>query len=109
MPGDARQAPRIRPAPVAVHDDGDMQTVPKSTSHCKVTLRSNPLFSIFGNQRFIAWMSASMWSRYFSSAFRPRGVSVYSVFGILPSNDLVQAIRSEERRVGKECRSRWSP
>ena len=23
--------------------------------------------------------------------------------------EMVQAIRSEERRVGKECRSRWSP
>src|SRR3989475_9356217 len=23
--------------------------------------------------------------------------------------DMVEAIRSEERRVGKECRSRWSP
>ena len=24
-------------------------------------------------------------------------------------NDLWQVMRSEERRVGKECRSRWSP
>ena len=24
-------------------------------------------------------------------------------------NDLVALMRSEERRVGKECRSRWSP
>ena len=23
--------------------------------------------------------------------------------------DLISLIRSEERRVGKECRSRWSP
>src|SRR2546430_15307161 len=28
-------------------------------------------------------------------------------FGHFPSHDY--AIRSEERRVGKECRSRWSP
>ena len=27
----------------------------------------------------------------------------------LNSNVLVQEGRSEERRVGKECRSRWSP
>src|SRR5260370_18832212 len=26
-----------------------------------------------------------------------------------PVNSLTQALRSEERRVGKECRSRWSP
>ena len=24
-------------------------------------------------------------------------------------DDLLEAARSEERRVGKECRSRWSP
>ena len=24
-------------------------------------------------------------------------------------NDLAEQLRSEERRVGKECRSRWSP
>ena len=28
---------------------------------------------------------------------------------VLELNDLVKACRSEERRVGKECRSRWSP
>ena len=31
------------------------------------------------------------------------GLTAVSLFGI------VIAIRSEERRVGKECRSRWSP
>src|SRR5437588_8680740 len=35
-------------------------------------------------------MSASMWSRYCSRARRPAPVSRYSVFGIRPSNDLVQ-------------------
>ena len=25
------------------------------------------------------------------------------------SNDITETMRSEERRVGKECRSRWSP
>src|SRR3712207_6866165 len=35
----------------------------------------------------------------------PRGVD-----GANPSTeDLRDAVRSEERRVGKECRSRWSP
>ncbi len=24
-------------------------------------------------------------------------------------NDFIDSLRSEERRVGKECRSRWSP
>ena len=29
--------------------------------------------------------------------------------GFLPWDDDVDLTRSEERRVGKECRSRWSP
>src|SRR3989441_11148944 len=29
--------------------------------------------------------------------------------GARPGDDLVLTKRSEERRVGKECRSRWSP
>src|SRR2546422_10829768 len=29
--------------------------------------------------------------------------------GILPAGGFLERARSEERRVGKECRSRWSP
>ena len=29
--------------------------------------------------------------------------------GILPDDNVRIYVRSEERRVGKECRSRWSP
>ena len=29
--------------------------------------------------------------------------------GLVADKNLGQAVRSEERRVGKECRSRWSP
>ena len=29
--------------------------------------------------------------------------------GIALAKELNEALRSEERRVGKECRSRWSP
>ena len=35
----------------------------------------------------------------------PMAVKVMTEIGI----DLAQHTRSEERRVGKECRSRWSP
>src|SRR5689334_25225293 len=31
------------------------------------------------------------------------------IFGTLADFDRLLAARSEERRVGKECRSRWSP
>ena len=30
-------------------------------------------------------------------------------YGICPFMGVSKKIRSEERRVGKECRSRWSP
>ena len=30
-------------------------------------------------------------------------------FGVIISNNIAVLNRSEERRVGKECRSRWSP
>ena len=30
-------------------------------------------------------------------------------YRIYPNNEQKIQIRSEERRVGKECRSRWSP
>ena len=35
---------------------------------------------------------------------KPRGAGTYEIMNIV-----VQLCRSEERRVGKECRSRWSP
>src|SRR5687768_3890466 len=33
----------------------------------------------------------------------------YTIAGNLAKNELRNRSRSEERRVGKECRSRWSP
>src|SRR3712207_9284587 len=36
---------------------------------------------------------------------RPVGIQIYG----RTVEDMVEAARSEERRVGKECRSRWSP
>ena len=32
-----------------------------------------------------------------------------TVMGVLKAAEEAKAPRSEERRVGKECRSRWSP
>ena len=38
------------------------------------------------------------------------GELAYRMFSqMIPAIDKIDRIRSEERRVGKECRSRWSP
>src|SRR5256885_9074494 len=34
---------------------------------------------------------------------------IYGIWGLFVLAPFVQEYRSEERRVGKECRSRWSP
>ena len=38
-----------------------------------------------------------------------REVDLRSIEGLILRNGFVADARSEERRVGKECRSRWSP
>ena len=43
-----------------------------------------------------------------SIAFARRGKKVLQI-GCDPKHDSTFTLRSEERRVGKECRSRWSP
>ena len=37
------------------------------------------------------------------------GLTMINGVGDILARHLLQALRSEERRVGKECRSRWSP
>ena len=46
----------------------------------------------------------------FVEAFRKAGIDVTLEETRAPMGKLkIEHIRSEERRVGKECRSRWSP
>src|SRR5574341_1031156 len=40
---------------------------------------------------------------------KPEQLFRWAVWGMLPKNRLGRKMRSEERRGGKECRSRWSP
>ena len=42
-------------------------------------------------------------------ALRERMTQIEEALGEWPREDGTVASRSEERRVGKECRSRWSP
>ena len=43
------------------------------------------------------------------SSFGPSGEGYVRFALTLPVEKITEAVRSEERRVGKECRSRWSP
>src|SRR3712207_7649796 len=46
----------------------------------------------------------------FSPSSEPRARTVRRARGFIPSaSPSIVYVRSEERRVGKECRSRWSP
>src|SRR5260370_34518783 len=55
-----------------------------------------PVISLLHRSRWTAWLTAF---------FLPHLVS----FPPMPDFVTVGFLRSEERRVGKECRSRWSP
>src|SRR5258707_5762210 len=45
----------------------------------------------------------------FKAAYMFRPAAIQPLHGVRSKTAWVHATRSEERRVGKECRSRWSP
>src|SRR5256885_14541053 len=58
--------------------------------------------------------SSIVWRRIAPHLTGYRRVFYFDLLGygrseMRPNQDVSLAIRSEERRVGKECRSRWSP
>ena len=65
-----------------------------------LTLRTGALFTVLfalGYELSRRWPALFLWLP---------AVAVLVFFACIP---LLRAERSEERRVGKECRSRWSP
>src|SRR2546430_16764513 len=75
--------------------------------------RSSPVVPVFGDGRF---PTQPVWIDDVALAFalaaeRPDTVGVFELGGpqVLTYEEFLLTIRSEERRVGKECRSRWSP
>ena len=78
------------------------------------SIKSSPkLYDQFG---FISAKIEDYHSGWFSSSFK-LNIQLHDQVMILPRKHLSEAYlkkpvsvaRSEERRVGKECRSRWSP
>src|SRR2546425_4486039 len=62
-----------------------------------------PISLDFGNAPFAAGAL-----RWLEVAVRTNG-SLAAYLALTPRQPLLSVPRSEERRVGKECRSRWSP
>src|SRR5256885_9017023 len=63
-----------------------------------------PIASI-GRPALASWLYPGIKAREIGEIFLLRLVFIEEVWRQLPR----LAVRSEERRVGKECRSRWSP
>src|SRR5256885_6394015 len=68
-------------------------------SHVAIQPRSRPLMFSFVRQIFHLWARTGT-----SRGARPRPVRRLECEALEE-----RTVRSEERRVGKECRSRWSP
>ena len=58
-------------------------------------------------RRIPKWISCLLWGIVAIRLIFP--FSIESGFSLQPSAEPIRTSRSEERRVGKECRSRWSP
>ena len=62
-------------------------------------------FSLANERTFLAWIRTAL-------GFLAAGVGLDQLapdFATPVIRELLALLRSEERRVGKECRSRWSP
>ena len=67
-----------------------------------------PMFS-GKSEELIRRLRRAMIARKRVEVFKPTIDNRYSDNEIVSHGDLRMHSRSEERRVGKECRSRWSP
>ena len=72
------------------------------------------LIPVLVSVAMIVWLDRRVWA----FVQKRRGPNVVGPFGLLQSladglkymfKEIIIPARSEERRVGKECRSRWSP
>ena len=66
------------------------------------------LVTIFGYSTLYDFFGGKLFSSALAALIAPMPF-VYNISGILVLIGILVGMRSEERRVGKECRSRWSP
>src|SRR3712207_7525102 len=87
--------------------------VPLGSRFLRIEVKSSILIFFSSRRRHTRywrdWSSDVCSSDLVSSALRSRSEETHDVKIVSVSGVLVCRVRSEERRVGKECRSRWSP
>ena len=77
---------------------GDIHAIPVSHGEGKFVVTAEEFAELRDN--------GQIWSQYVDFDGKPSMDSKYNPNG---SVNAIETTRSEERRVGKECRSRWSP
>src|ERR1035441_11020127 len=71
---------------------------------------SDEVYVSWGADAALLWQACAKALNRGSICAKPvRGAAVCSIFVQVVNKKRLIALRSEERRVGKECRSRWSP
>ena len=79
---------------------GDAAALPLASACCDTVLATELLEHVTDPDRVVGEISRIL---------RPGGVAIVTVPFMFPVHERTDYYRSEERRVGKECRSRWSP
>ena len=91
--------------------DGKLSDQPNATGDSHTPMKFKVLHH---DHCFDGFASAAVFSRFFIEKIRPDAEIGYAGLSHKPNQllieeELFEGDRSEERRVGKECRSRWSP
>jgi len=90
------------------HYTGDPYMLPLTFVLCSTSLimlyRLNPIYAV----RQFTWFIIGITTLAVSAVFNYRKLSSYKYL-YAAAGAVLLLLRSEERRVGKECRSRWSP
>ena len=92
------------------HEYFDRQTLPVGESGSLNTDQQHTVFQLpFGLATRYAWNRGGAFQPYVGVKLGAQYAQLKSTFNAFEANEDTWGFRSEERRVGKECRSRWSP
>ena len=94
-----------------LNPDIDEYLIDTAAGSCGFTVHG--IFHVWGNE-FTAngpskWQADYANSMVYALDFDPRSIKIAKALNLIAGDGKTNVYRSEERRVGKECRSRWSP